>query len=319
MATLPVQDDVIVFFGSTIKTRMTVVRLPPKEPEESKVESSAAAGSGSNATAELLIHSPTPLSPDLRAAVDKLGVVAHIVSPNKIHNMAMPEWAKAYPDASVFASPGLQERRTDIRFDKTLTSTPERAWEHVLDQVRTWISRATSVPRACKSHTCVLACQTLTAGNFFFSEVLFFHKPTKTLIVCDMIENTQDESMGCCMGCLLRCCLVHSMGKHKNFASPEHRWYSHDGKAGTMYLLLLTPLETHSSLDPHDAHVAVEATRNRVLAWDFERVVMSHGRIILQEAREIVDEVFDTWIREIRGCSFSHVCRCIMRCCAASQ
>ena len=63
------------------------------------------------------------------------------VSPNKIHSMAMPGWIRAFPNAKVFASPGLAERRKDIRFDATLTDEPEAVWSDQLDQVRTRKSR----------------------------------------------------------------------------------------------------------------------------------------------------------------------------------
>lgn len=49
--------------------------------------------------------------------------------------MAMPGWIRAFPNAKVFASPGLPERRKDIKFDATLTDEPEAAWANELDQV----------------------------------------------------------------------------------------------------------------------------------------------------------------------------------------
>ena len=140
---------------------------------------------------------------------------------------------------------------------------------------------------------CSLFLQTLTQGNFFFSEAVFFHKPSRTLITCDMLESMHDNSMGS-MGCLLACCFVWAIPKHKYFASPEHRWYTEDT-------------------------AAVARTHRRISEWGFNKIIMSHGRIIESDAADIVDEVFDAWIREARGCSCSNICRCCCRCCAAHQ
>lgn len=45
---------------------------------------------------------------------------SYILSPNKIHNMSMPQWKEKFPEARMYASPGLVERRQDLKFDATL-------------------------------------------------------------------------------------------------------------------------------------------------------------------------------------------------------
>ena len=50
----------------------------------------------------LFIWSPVALSAPLRAAVDALGPVAHIVAPNALHHLHLGEWQAAYPAARLY-------------------------------------------------------------------------------------------------------------------------------------------------------------------------------------------------------------------------
>jgi Domain of unknown function (DUF4336) len=68
----------------------------------------------------LFIWSPIQLTASLRAAVDALGPVQHIVAPNSLHHLFLPVWKHAYPGAKVYAPPGLRKKRADIIFDADL-------------------------------------------------------------------------------------------------------------------------------------------------------------------------------------------------------
>ena len=97
----------VPFFGFQYPTRMTVVRL---------------------ADGSLWVCSPIALSPPLANAVNALGPVRHLVSPNKIHHLFLKDWARAWPDAKLYASPGLARRRRDLTFARKLADTPDPAW-----------------------------------------------------------------------------------------------------------------------------------------------------------------------------------------------
>src|SRR4051812_7396468 len=73
---------------------------------------------------QLFVWSPTTLTEALRAEVDALGDVRHIVAPNSLHHLFLPEWKSAYPAARVYAPPGLREKRKDIVFDADLGNAP---------------------------------------------------------------------------------------------------------------------------------------------------------------------------------------------------
>lgn len=131
------------FFGVPFGTRMTVVRL----------------GDGS-----LLLHSPIHISSSLRGAIDQLGAVEHIVSPNKLHHLFIDSAMAAYPGAKLYLPPGLIEKRPDLSAGTALTDSPPQAWADDMDQL-------------------------VIRGSRRMQEVVFFHATSRTLIVADLCEH----------------------------------------------------------------------------------------------------------------------------------
>jgi len=112
----------------------------------------------------LFIWSPTAISPDLRAAVDTLGEVKHIVAPNSLHHLSLGDWKAAYPAARLHAPPGLPAKRPDLPFDADLADTPPPDWAGQIDQV-------------------------LVGGNLITTEAVFFHRASGTAIFTDLIQH----------------------------------------------------------------------------------------------------------------------------------
>jgi Domain of unknown function (DUF4336) len=112
----------------------------------------------------LFILSPVQLTPDIRIDIDTLGIVKYLVSPNHLHHLYLGDWGQAYPDAKLYASPGLAPKRKDLTFYKILsTNTPEPEWAGQIDQ-------------------CMFG-----SGNGWFDEIVFFHRASRTLIFTDMV------------------------------------------------------------------------------------------------------------------------------------
>ena len=135
------EGPTVSFLGFPYSTRMAVVRL---------------------AHGELWAWSPIQLGEELKREVDALGPVRHVVSPNKLHHLYMGEWAKAWPDAKLYASPGLARKRPDLRFDSELTDEANPAWLDDIDQV---IFRSLAM-----------------------DEVVFFHRPSRTALITDLVQ-----------------------------------------------------------------------------------------------------------------------------------
>jgi hypothetical protein len=153
------EGPVVRFFaGFPYPTRIAVIRLDDRS---------------------LFIWSPVALTPALRQAVDALGQVGHLVSPNFLHHLFLKEWKEAYPAARLYASPGLARRRKDIAFDAELGDAPEPAWAAEIDQV-------------------------LMRGSIAMTEVVFFHRASATAIFADLIQNLPRDWIGGWRGLLMR-------------------------------------------------------------------------------------------------------------------
>jgi hypothetical protein len=137
------EGPVVRFFGFRYPTRMAVIRL---------------------SDGGLFLWSPIALEPALKAKIDALGKVAHLVSPNKLHHLYLQQWKDAYPSAQLHAPPGLAKKRPDIRFDAALGNDAPPAWAQEIDQV-------------------------LFSGSPMMTEIVFFHRKSRTALFCDLIEH----------------------------------------------------------------------------------------------------------------------------------
>lgn len=116
----------------------------------------------------LWLHSPTALDPSLQAALQAEGPIRHLVAPNWIHYAHVADWKSCLPDALAWASPGVRERAASrgvaVTFDRDLGPVAPAEWAAQIDQ-RT------------------------VGGSRVHREVVFFHRPSATLILTDLIEN----------------------------------------------------------------------------------------------------------------------------------
>lgn len=112
----------------------------------------------------LWVWSPVAVSQDVRAAIDALGPVRHLVAPSSLHHTFLAEWAAAYPQARVHAAPGLSEATAGTAIHARLRDTPDPAWAGVLEQI-------------------------VVPGNRIITEVVFHHKPSSTVIVTDWVQH----------------------------------------------------------------------------------------------------------------------------------
>ncbi|HEX7725484.1 MAG TPA: DUF4336 domain-containing protein [Rhizomicrobium sp.] len=187
----------------------------------------------------LFVWSPIALTPDLKAETDRLGPVEHLVSPNSIHHLYMGEWKAAYPAAKLYASPGLVKKRKDLHFDATLGDVAPAAWAADIDQVE-------------------------MAGSFAMTEIVFFHRESRTAIFADLIENFSRDWFRGWRGWLAR--LDGIVGPYGG-APREWRLSFRNRKAA-------------------------RAALARILAWQPEQVVMAHGEMTRQDGAAFIRKSF---------------------------
>jgi hypothetical protein len=142
-------DDIWVFDGPPVSfvglpypTRMTVIRL---------------------ADGGLFVHSPIELTDSLRAEIDALGPVRHLVSPNKLHHLFVQDWHTAYPEALTWAAPGVR-KKTSVEWDGDLEDVAPAPWRDQIDQL-------------------------IFRGSVLLDEVVFFHRRSRTLVLVDLVQD----------------------------------------------------------------------------------------------------------------------------------
>jgi hypothetical protein len=169
----------------------------------------------------LVVHSPIPADDELAAAIAALGPVRQVVAPNRIHHLFVAPFLQRFPGASLLGAPGLPAKRPDLTFAGTLDGTAP------------WPELA----------------QTTIDGAPKIGEVVFFHRPSRSLIVTDLLFNvTRPASFS--TGLLMR-----AMGNYRRLAGSRiWRFQVRDRAA------------FRTSLD-------------RVLAWDFVRILPGHGEV----------------------------------------
>jgi hypothetical protein len=134
-----IESAPLSFFGIQLGTRMTVLRL---------------------ASGEVVVHSPIRLDDALAAKIDAIGPVRHVLAPNSYHHLYAGPAKQRYPSATLYGSPKLAKKRSDLRFDRTLGD---------LDLGDELVA--------------------LPVDGCMLGETDFFHAPSKTLLASDLIEN----------------------------------------------------------------------------------------------------------------------------------
>ncbi|RYZ42328.1 MAG: DUF4336 domain-containing protein [Myxococcaceae bacterium] len=186
----------------------------------------------------LWVHSPVAFTPERRAALEALGPVRFLVAPNLFHHLHLPDWAAAFPDARVAAPPGLRAKQPALRIDLVLGDAPDAGWASVVDQVH-----VRGMPR--------------------LGEFLFFHRPSRTLLVTDLVFHYQRADSW----------------KLRLYARVERVW-----KRFAVPLLIRVALMKDKQ--------AVRADLQRVLQWDVERVVVCHGEVLEHGGQKALHDAF---------------------------
>lgn len=138
-----IEGQCVNFHGFAYPTRSVVVRL---------------------ANGDTWVWSPIKITDELARAVESLGPVKHLISPNKIHHLFLSEWMERFPDALLWGPSSTIKKRMDLDFQQPLSGAAPRSWRDDFEQF-------------------------YVEGSMAMDEVLFLHKQSKTLILADFSEN----------------------------------------------------------------------------------------------------------------------------------
>jgi hypothetical protein len=173
----------------------------------------------------LLLHSPVELDFDLRRDLDAIGRVRYAVAPNRLHHLYAGKVAASYPEVRLWIAPGLERKRPDLAFVDILGDEAPAEWQGQVDQ-------------------------TFFRGRPYENEVVFLHRASGTLIMCDLAFNFGPNANGLTRFLLK---LIRSYGRFG--PSTLDPWLIRDRGAARQSL-------------------------ERILTWDFDRVIVAHGDVL---------------------------------------
>ena len=192
------------------------------------------------ADGSLLLHSPVSLDAELRRELDAIGRVRFVVAPNRVHHLYAGKVAEVYPESRLWIGPGLERKRPDLVFVAVLGDEAPAEWRDQVAQVH-------------------------FRGRPYENEVVFFHRASRTLILCDLAFNFGPRAAA---PTRLLMKLIRSYGRF----GP-------------------------SKLDPlliRD-RAAARQSMERILDWDFDRIVVAHGDVLESGGHELLRQGY-SWL-----------------------
>lgn len=174
----------------------------------------------------LILIAPIAIDDELAAEIGAKGGVHTLIGPNLLHHRYVNAAKSRYPEARSLGAPGLAEKKPEIAFDGVLADG----------------SISPSVEAM------------LVEGAKKLSEVVFLHKPSRTLVVTDLVFNIPDASG---MSWFILKAFSGALGRCEQ--SRLCRTLTNDRAA------------TAQSID-------------KLLAWSFDRVVPAHGEVVESDA-----------------------------------
>jgi len=187
---------------------------------------------------DLLVHDPCRINASVKQEIDSIGDVKYIVAPGSYHHLFVTDFQQEYPNAETYLCPGLERKRTDIKFDWILGNRADPRWSNTLEQV-------------------------LVQGTKFMWEVAFFHKPSKTLILVDLLENIGDD-------------YKHPTGLYLRI------WWK------TIFRMWNNPKAAPEYQMGWGDKSVVRSSLQKIIAWNPERVILAHGELIEDNVHEVL-------------------------------
>ncbi len=188
----------------------------------------------------LAVLSPPPDAEALRD-VAALGRIDALVAPNSFHYAGLPGWAAALPEARVFLAPGLRARRPELPPGDELADGAAAPF-------------AAELPHA------------VFGPVRGVSEVVFLHRPSRTLILTDLCFHVREAPWRDRLGWRV-------LGAWRRF-----------GPSRTARWVLLRD------------RARVAAFVERLCGWDFTRIVVAHGEVLEGASAATLREAFRAYL-----------------------
>ena len=169
----------------------------------------------------------------------ELGPIVAIVAPSWWHDLFLREYLNAYPDARFYGAPTLLRWNRSLPFAEVLGDSEPSLWKGEINQVH------------------------VQGIGLFLDEIVFYHRPSRSLIVADLLFNLSDNDAW----------ITRTMGSLVIGPFP-----------GCRFARLYRPTVT----DRRRMRTAVE----RILDWDFDQIIVGHGAVVESNGKEVFYTAF---------------------------
>lgn len=216
------------FFGLEVGNRMTVIRLK---------------------SGALVLISPIQLNKEDCEKLNCLGAVSHIIVPNLLlHDLHVSRTQELYPIAKLWGVEGLAEKRPDLKIDDLLNQLG--GFEDDL-QYSPFEGLRTALP---------------LWNVIDINETVFFHKPSRTLILTDVAFNFDEDNA------FKTQIVARLLGCYKT----------------------LRPSWVEKKLSTNKT--AIEASVRKILSWDFAYIAPAHGGIVEENGKAEFRSAFEWFL-----------------------
>ena len=195
---------------------------------------------------DLVIHSTGPFTPEDVEAIKALGRPAYMLDALSKHDTFAKEGRAAFPDLPYYAPEGFSET---VGFPTESLAKPPTAWAGQFDSVH-------------------------LGGMGGQDEYAFYHRPSRTLIVADLVFHVTKEAP---LGPRLFATVGIVGGRTHDVGMPRP--------------------ERSSVKDP----AAFKRTLATLLGWDFDRIIVGHGEIVETGGKALLKEALHEAGFEVGG------------------
>ncbi|QIW96344.1 hypothetical protein AMS68_001862 [Peltaster fructicola] len=211
------------------------------------------------ATGSTAIFSPVALTKSVRSEVEALGPIKYIVASDQEHHIFLEDWHKAYPDAKVLGPdslPELRKKQNYFAIPDPRFHAAKKGERFLVDEDFDKEFDVEYVPAHANK------------------ELVFNHRPTRTLIEADLLfnlpatEQFSKSGVSATSGILTN--LFVGINNVKSVWQQRFLWYM--ASAG----------------DRPDFNKSVGVIEK----WDFDRIIPCHGDIIETGGKSVFQSVF---------------------------
>lgn len=190
----------------------------------------------------LLLHSPVKYTSALDREIKAFGPVSALIAPNSYHYLHVRAWTSVHPNAAVYASPDIAQK-IELAGSIPLSSSAPALWSRDLAQ------------------------SLIALGKFH--ETIFFHRPSRTLIVTDLMQTFEASRV--------RSLFIRMLLKVGGATGPNAR----------------PSIEIRLAAYRH--RNALLAGVQQMIQWNPQRIILAHGPCIQSNAIANIKSAF-TWV-----------------------